>query len=133
MDELRKANFTVFQRDLKVFKTGYSETSLLEAFANHDAVVCAVATSSTWEQKKNVDTAVEAKVKRFIRSEYGVDASLTQIREILSPARPKADTIEYFKTKEKGDLTWTGFGAWFDQVLQLGHGILNDGMELSGP
>jgi hypothetical protein len=114
----RTTSNSIFPENVKVFRTDYSEASLLEAIKGQDAVVSAIATFSTQQQKIIVDAAVKAGVKRFIPSEYGVDTSLPQISKILPPAQPKVDTIEYLKTKEKDGMGWTGIcvGAWFDWV-----------------
>ena len=53
----------------------YSTASLIKAFKGLDAVISAIATFSTQEQIKIVDAAIEAGVRRFIPSEYGIDLS----------------------------------------------------------
>ncbi|OCL15265.1 NmrA-like family protein [Glonium stellatum] len=122
----RATSNSAFHENVKVFRTDYSKSSLLEALQGQDVVVSAIATFSTQQQKTIVDAAVKAGIKRFIPSEYGVDTSLPQIPKILPPAQPKVDTVEYLKTKEKSGMSWTGIcvGAWFDWVLEIGNGLM---------
>lgn len=103
---------------MKVFRTDYGEASLLEAIKGHDAVMSAIATFSTQQQKTIVDAAAKTGVKRFIPSEYGVDTSLPQVPKILPPAQLEVDMIEYLKMKERDGMSWTGIcvGAWFNWV-----------------
>ena len=73
-----------------------------------------------------VDAACEAKIKRFIPSEYGVDTSPPRIADCLPPAKPKQDTVAHLITKEQDGMTWSAIcvGAWFDWVLQVGGGLM---------
>jgi uncharacterized protein YbjT (DUF2867 family) len=117
----RSTSTTTFPPHVSVHKTDYSHSSLLAAFKGKDAIVSAIATYSTTQQKAIIDAAVEAGVKRFLPSEYGVDTSRPEIYDFLPPAIMKQEVVEYLKTKEADGLSWTAIcvGAWFDWVCQL--------------
>jgi putative NADH-flavin reductase len=112
----RSSSPATFPPHVSVHKTDYSLTSLLDAFEGKDAIVSAIATSSTGQQKAIIDAAVEVDVKRFLPSEYAVDTSRLEIPKFLPPAIPKQDIVNYLKTKEKEGMSWTVLcvGAWFD-------------------
>ena len=129
---LLAANFTVsaltrststatFPPHVAVHKTDYTHESLLAAFRNKDAIVSAIATYSTAQQKDVINAAVEAGVKRFLPSEFGVDTSRPEIYECLPPAIMKQEVVQYLKTKEGEGLSWTAIcvGAWFDWVRYM--------------
>ena len=104
---------------ITVHRTDYSHGSLLAAFRGVDAIVSVTSTYSTATQKNIIDAAVEAGVKHFLPSEYGVDTSQPSISEVLPPALMKQETVAYLRTKESAGLSWTALcvGAWFDWPL----------------
>jgi uncharacterized protein YbjT (DUF2867 family) len=112
----RSTSKATFPSTVAVFRTDYTTASLIEAFKGQDAVVSTIATFSTGQQANIIDAAIAAGVKRFIPSEYGVDTSLPQIKDVLPQALPKQKTIEFLKTKEAAGLSWTGVvvGGFFD-------------------
>ena len=114
----RSTSTATFPANVSVHKTDYSDSSLIGAFKGQDAIVSAIATYSTTQQKAIIDAAVAAGVKRFLPSEYGVDTARPEIYECLPPAVMKQEVVEYLKTKEKDGLSWTAIcvGAWFDWV-----------------
>ncbi|KAI9879479.1 MAG: hypothetical protein M1830_008438 [Pleopsidium flavum] len=103
----RPSSKSTFSAHITVYKTDYSESSLLDAFKSQDAVLSAIATFSTPEQKTIIDAAVKAGVKRFIPSEYGIDTSLRRVTEIVPPAKGKQEVVAHLKTKEREGLSWT--------------------------
>ncbi|KAL9078229.1 MAG: hypothetical protein Q9157_002847 [Trypethelium eluteriae] len=138
IDELQNAGFevavlsrtsssSVFPPNVVVHRTNYGEASLIEIFRGFDAVVSAVATFSTDQQKTIIDAAVHAGIKRFLPSEYGIDSSLSQFAEALSfESVKKQETVEYLKGKESTQMSWTALcvGAFFDWVLKVGGGLM---------
>ena len=111
----------MFPDTITVHKTDYSKASLIKVFRGFDAVVSAVASFSVDQQSNIVDAAVEAGVKRFLPSEYGVDSSVPQYVEHVPWVKAKRDTIAHLRTKENTQLSWTALcvGAWFDSVGNL--------------
>ena len=118
----RASSKATFATDVKVVRTNYSSESLVEAFKGQDAVVSAIATYSTEEQMRIIDAAIAAGVRRFLPSEYGIDTSDPKIIEVLEPAKPKHDTVQYLKSKESVGLSWTAVivGGFFDWALAFG-------------
>ncbi|KAL6904082.1 hypothetical protein GGI43DRAFT_432712 [Trichoderma evansii] len=78
----REASKATYASDITVHRTDLSHSSLVKAFQGIDAVVSAVATFNVPDQIAMIDAAVEAKVKRFLPSEYGGDASLPDLENI---------------------------------------------------
>ncbi|PKK41260.1 hypothetical protein CI102_15104 [Trichoderma harzianum] len=78
----REASKATYPTDIPVHRTDLSYSSLVKAFHGIDAVVSAVATFNVPDQFAMIDAAVEAKVKRFLPSEYGGDASLPDLENI---------------------------------------------------
>jgi putative NADH-flavin reductase len=114
----REASKATYPADIAVHRTDLSHSSLVQAFQGIDAVISAVATFNVPDQIAMIDAAVEAKVKRFLPSEYGGDASLPDLDNIAPFAAPKQQVVEYLKTKESQGLSWTAVsvGAFFDYV-----------------
>jgi hypothetical protein len=116
---------------MTVLKTDYSEEGLESAFIGKDVVISAVGASAFSDQKKFVDAAIRASVKRFIPSEFSANSQNEAVLQLLPPFEQKKELIEYLKSKETDGLTWTGIASsgLFDWVsLPLRNGIL--GLEL---
>jgi saccharopine dehydrogenase-like NADP-dependent oxidoreductase len=81
-----------------------------------DAVVSALGFEGKPTEKALIDAAIEAGVKRFLPSEYGVDNTNPATSGLSPVFRRKADIIEYLKSKEATGLTWTAVptGMWLD-------------------
>ncbi|KAJ9606992.1 hypothetical protein H2200_009003 [Cladophialophora chaetospira] len=117
----RNTSNSTFPSGVNVIRTAYDHDALVKAFKGQDAVVSAITTFSVDQQKALIDAAVEAGVKRFLPSEYGVDTSDQSIGQLVPPAGVKNDTVAYLKTKEASGLSWTAVivGAFFDWVFQM--------------
>lgn len=117
----RSSSKATFPSAVTVIRTDYTIPSLVEAFKGQHAVVSTIATGSNDQQKKMVEAAITAGVKRFIPSEYGVDTSLPQIADVLPQALPKQRFIEYLKTKESIGISWTAVivGGFFDWAFAI--------------
>jgi hypothetical protein len=103
-----------------VYRTDYnSPSSLAEALNGQDAVVSTIATAASAQQKNIIDAAVQAGVKRFIPSEYGINTTNLQggPAKILSS---KVQMQELLKkaSSENAEFSWTGVstGLFFDFV-----------------
>ena len=99
-------------------KTDYTHASLVAAFKGQDAVVSTISTSSLTEQKRVIDAAVEAGVKRFIPSEFGWDTSGDVALEVAPCTVMKRDPVAYLREKEETGMSWTSIcnGLWMDWV-----------------
>ncbi|KAL6789677.1 hypothetical protein J3E68DRAFT_429771 [Trichoderma sp. SZMC 28012] len=122
----REASKATYPTDITVHRTDLSHSSLVKAFHGIDAVVSAVATFNVPDQFAMIDAAVEAKVKRFLPSEYGGDASLPDLENIAPFAVQKQKVVEYLETKESQGLSWTAIsvGAFFDYLFGYGYGLM---------
>ncbi|KAJ9636004.1 hypothetical protein H2204_005501 [Knufia peltigerae] len=101
-------------------KTDYSRESLAAAFQGQDAVVSAITTFFVGQQFTIIDAAIEAGVRRFIPSEYGVDTSDPAIAEIAPPAGTKNEIVAYLQSKQ-ATISWSAIivGAFFDAILEV--------------
>ncbi|KKP06459.1 hypothetical protein THAR02_01417 [Trichoderma harzianum] len=124
-------NITVFRRNkststfpdnVKVVDVDFeSVDSLTAALAGQDALVSTVGTEGLGEQqKKLVDAAVAAGVKRFIPSEFGCDLT-NELAAKLPVFQPKIGVARYLEEKAKTTpLTYTFAysGPFFDWGLE---------------
>jgi len=113
----RISSTATFPEGVNVIKTDYSHESLVNALRGQEAVVSTISTYSLEQQISIVDAAIEAGVRRFLPSEFGVDTSSRALGEGgLPPALTKTETAAYLKSKEYTGMTWTCVivGAFFD-------------------
>jgi hypothetical protein len=95
-------------------KAGHGD--YVKALQGQDAVVSALGFEGLPTEKAIIDAAIEAGVKRFMPSEFGMD-NTNPVSQNLSPVfKLKAGIIEYLKSKEGTGLTWTAVptGMWLD-------------------
>lgn len=129
----RKESEPTFPPGTTVLKTDYSDEGLEAAFKGKDVVISAVGATAFGEQKKFVDAAIRAGVKRFIPSEFSANSQNDAVLQLLPLFGQKKELIEYLKSKETDGLTWTGIASsgLFDWVsLPSRVGCL--GLELIG-
>ncbi|KAJ5116221.1 hypothetical protein N7456_000569 [Penicillium angulare] len=107
----RKESTAVFPPGVNVIKSDLSEDDLVSAFQGQDAVISAIGGMGVADQKKIVDAALRAGIKRFIPSEFSVDSLNEAVLQLLPVFQVKKDLIEYLKTKENEGLTWTGIAT----------------------
>jgi hypothetical protein len=63
------------------------------------------------EQKRFVDAAIRAGVKRFLPSEFSANSQNEAVLQLLPLLRLKKELVEYLKSKENEGLTWTGIAT----------------------
>jgi hypothetical protein len=104
-----------------VIKTEISDEGLEAAFKGQDAVVSVVGATAFDEQKKFVDAAVRAGVKRFLPSEFSINSQNEAVLQLIPLFAQKKDLIEYLRSKEAEGLTWTAIATsgLFDWVSNL--------------
>ncbi|KAL7923786.1 hypothetical protein ACQKWADRAFT_289294 [Trichoderma austrokoningii] len=105
----RGSSSATYPSAFKVVDVDYdSLDSLIAALAGQDAVVSAVnPITPVAIQKRFIDAAIAAGVKRFVPSEYGCDLNNTLARA-LPVFAPKVEVQEYLKQKaESTPLTYT--------------------------
>ncbi|KAL7931457.1 hypothetical protein V8C35DRAFT_329480 [Trichoderma chlorosporum] len=118
----RTSSEAIFPDNVQVYKTDYSESSLINALKGHDAVVSAIGGGGLKEQQNIIDAAIIAGVKRFIPSEYGIDVCHPKAMEIVPFFRQKEQVNAYLRSKESQGLTWTSIatGPFLDWGLGAG-------------
>lgn len=81
-----------------------------------DVLVSAIGFGAIELEKPLIEAAIEAKVKRFLPSEYGVNNTNPVARKLSPVFDAKGKIIEYLKTKESSGLSWTAVstGLWLD-------------------
>ncbi|KAH8657163.1 hypothetical protein BGZ60DRAFT_545662 [Tricladium varicosporioides] len=105
---------------LRIIRSDYSLSSIISAFQDQDAVICALGQAGIGEEIKLIDAAVAAGVKRFIPAEYGVNTINQNVLPLFSGAMDiKMNVLDHLKNQEIKGLTWTGIatGPFFDWGL----------------
>ncbi|KAJ5510320.1 hypothetical protein N7453_002423 [Penicillium expansum] len=118
----RKESEATFPPGVTLVKTDFSDEGLEAAFKGKDVVISAVGATAFGQQKKFVDSAIRAGVKRFIPSEFSINSQNDAVLQLLPLFGQKKELIEYLKNKETDGLTWTGIAtsALFDWGLANG-------------
>jgi hypothetical protein len=88
----------------------------VQALRGQDAIVSGLGFDGKPTEKALIDAAVEAGVRRFLPSEYGVDNTNPAASGLSPVFKRKADVIEYLRSKEGSGLSWTAVptGMWLD-------------------
>lgn len=107
----RKETKAVFPSGVAVHKSDFSDTDLEAVFEGKDAVISALGATGFGEQKKLVDAAIRAGVKRFIPSEFSANSQNDTVIQLLPLFGQKRELIEYLKTKEDDRFYWTGIAT----------------------
>lgn len=115
---VRQSSAATYATSVTVYRTDYSNDSLVSIFQGKDAVVSCIPRTRVAEQKTVVDACIRAGVKRFLPSEYGGDTTLPDIEKRISFTAGKKEFGEYLVSKELKGLTWTRVftGPFFDWV-----------------
>ncbi|KAK5989578.1 Isoflavone reductase-like-like protein [Cladobotryum mycophilum] len=118
----RKESSATFSGNILVHKSDFSDADLDTAFRGQDAIISTLGATGLGDQKRVVDAALRAGVKRFLPSEFSSSSQDTVVLELLPLFRQKSDLIEYLQTKESAGLSWTGVASslLFDWGLSNG-------------
>jgi hypothetical protein len=108
--------------NLQVVESDLSHDSLLSIFKGNDTVISIVGATGIGEQKPYVDAAVEAGIKRFFPSEFGINGQSKAVQEMTPFFAVKEELLGYLVEKEKDGLTWTGLicGVLLDWCIANG-------------
>ncbi|UKZ75616.1 hypothetical protein TrVFT333_003304 [Trichoderma virens FT-333] len=120
----RKDSSATFPSGVAVFKSDFSDSDLQSAFKGQDAVISALGATNFGKQKKLIDAAIDAGVKRFLPSEFSSSSQDTAVLQLLPLFSQKSDIIEYLKTKESAGFSWTGVATSLLFDWGLGNGFL---------
>ena len=114
----RSSSTTTFSNAVNVIRLpdSPSHEDYVAALKGQDAVISAVGYPAKLEEPRIIDAAVDAGVKRFLPSEYGLDNSQVVARQLNAVFAAKGDVIDHLKMKESEGLTWTSVptGLWLD-------------------
>ena len=93
-----------------------THAQLVEAFKGQDAIVSGMGFDGKATEKRMIGAAIEAGVKRFIPSEYGINNRDERARNLAPVFALKGETQDYLVSKEGSVLTWTAVatGLWLD-------------------
>lgn len=105
---------------VKHLRTDYSHESLVSAFHAQDAVISTISAGGLVEQVGAVDAAMEAGVKVFLPSEYGVDTSVSAAPDVIPTLKTKIKVLDYLKSKQD-KISWVAIiaGSMFDWSLKI--------------
>ena len=94
----------------------FPHAALVEALQGQDVLISAVGPEAKDAEYKLVEAAIEAGVRRFFPTEYGLDNSDPKNAAVSPIFAIKYDMQQHLKSKQKEGLTWTsvGTGMWID-------------------
>ncbi|QKX58747.1 uncharacterized protein TRUGW13939_05874 [Talaromyces rugulosus] len=106
---------------IKLLKTDYTHESLVDTLKGQDAVVSTIGGAAIDAQKKVIDAAIAAGVKRFIPSEFGSDTSNPLALNYFPGWAKKVEVREYLESKQD-QIEWTAIftGLFFDWGIKVG-------------
>ena len=108
----------MYQAYTNVVKVGnaFAHDDLVEALRNQDVVISTVGLSAQAQQYKLIDAAVDAGIKRFNPSEWGMDNADINNLELCPVFKGKGETTKYLKSKESATFSWTAVATsiWLD-------------------
>lgn len=79
----------------------------MSALKGQDAVISVVGPTGFADQKKFIDAAITAGVKRFLPSEFSANTLSPAVLQLLPLFAQKKEVLDYLKRKEDSGLTWT--------------------------
>lgn len=114
----RDSSSTKFPSNTKVVRIPAtpSHDDLVKAFKGQEVLISALGFPILLSQPQLIDAAIEAGVKRFIPSDYGMDNTDPAMRKMNPVFESKGMVMDYLKSKEGTGLTWTSVltGLWLD-------------------
>ncbi|KAH6609156.1 hypothetical protein Trco_002502 [Trichoderma cornu-damae] len=120
----RKESAATFPSGVTVHKSDFSDADLQSAFKGQDVIISALGATSFGEQKKLVDAAVAAGVKRFLPSEFSSSSQDAAVLQLLPLFGQKSELIDYLKSKQSAGFSWTGVATSLLFDWGLGNGFL---------
>lgn len=108
---------------VKFINSEYSAASLADAFKGQDAVISTVSSTEPGAlelQKSLIDTAIAARAKIFVPSEYGVDTSDRSSPNFIPFLAEKIAILDYLRERQD-KISWTALvtGSLFDWGLKI--------------
>ena len=114
----RKSSSSTFPEgaEVKYVDDELPHDQLVAALQGQDALVSAIGFRAIALEQKLIDAAIDAGVRRFLPSEYGVNNANPPARELCPVFDAKGAIIDTLRQKEASGLTWTAVptGLWLD-------------------
>lgn len=114
----RASSKTSFPSNIRTVRVqdDFPHSELVEALRGQEVVISAVGFEAKKNEFKLIDAAIEAGVKRFFPSEYGLDNSDPKTASLVAIFGIKNEMQKYLKSKQEEGLTWTSVatGMWLD-------------------
>ncbi|OJJ54815.1 hypothetical protein ASPSYDRAFT_61319 [Aspergillus sydowii CBS 593.65] len=104
----RSSSEATFPAGVTVRKSDFSSSDLQKALKGQDAVISAVGATGFADQRKLIDAAILAGVRRFLPSEFSADSLNDAVLGLLPLFGQKKEVIEYLKSQQSDSFTWTG-------------------------
>ncbi|PVH95115.1 NmrA-like family protein [Periconia macrospinosa] len=100
----------------------YPSAQLVGAFREADVVISAISMAGMHHQHKFIDACVEAKVQRYIPTEFGLDDLPQWLLNLRPMFKTKHDIRDYLASKEHTGLTWTSIccNVFFEMGIENG-------------
>ena len=94
----------------------YPDAVMRDVFTGQNVVIFAVGFGAAEHQKRLIDVAAAAGVKRWIPTEFGSNSRNAAAIDVFPILGHKAQLNSYLQTKEAEGLTWTAIscGPFFD-------------------
>ncbi|KAK6441847.1 hypothetical protein LTR95_001926 [Oleoguttula sp. CCFEE 5521] len=119
----REDSTTPHPPGVHIIRTSYDLQHLTHAFANQDAVVCAVGLAGVVMQNTFIDAAEAAGVQRSIIDDFGWEPDMPNLPELDARFAERRAGYAYAQAKAATNpgFTWTGIasGSPIDRVLRL--------------
>lgn len=114
----RESSQSTYPENAQIIRISDSlpHSELVAALRGQDVVVSAVGHDAKKTEYRLVEAALEAGVKRFLPTEYGLDNSDPKNAALTSVFGEKYEFQQFLRSKEKEGLTWTAVatGMWLD-------------------
>lgn len=116
----RNASSANFPQAVKVIESDSSLSSLRMSFQNQDAIVSCAHASQIKTQIQWIDLAIEAGVRRFIPSEFGMDSAVQGAEKFLPLLGVKKFVVDHLRANED-KITWSTLitGMFFDWAMTI--------------
>ncbi|KPI40346.1 uncharacterized protein AB675_7512 [Cyphellophora attinorum] len=117
----RESSKTAFPSSVTVLHVPDSlpHDDLVRALRKQDVLISTIGYPAKLSEFTLIDAAIEAGVKRFIPSEYGLDNSNPAAQQLSTVFALKGRVQRYLQSKESTGLTWTAIptGMWLEWAL----------------
>jgi uncharacterized protein YbjT (DUF2867 family) len=119
----RQSSKTTYPASIDIVRVpeDYDYAALVKALRGQDAVICAGGLPVHDVQYRLIDAAIEAGVKFFIPSEWGMDNADPKNQDLCPIFKMKFDVSDYLRSKESPSFSWTAVACsiWLDWCVAV--------------